>query len=111
MSNTDKSSDDKIINEDNKWDSYFSKEDIDITIDKPFLQEIIDHRIREIPDIISKKNRHLILVTKPIGINTVGSSLRNACHDLRGNPSCPKIVVSPWLQSSIEPDMNIKELS
>jgi len=25
--------------------------------------------------------------------------------DIRGNPPCPKFVVAPWMQSSIEPDV------
>lgn len=41
------------------------------------------------------------------GVNTVGSSLRNASYDLRGNVPVPKINVSPWLNSTIDPDTNI----
>lgn len=60
------------------------------------------------PESISVKNRHLINITKAVGNNTVGSSLKNPSYDIRGNEACPKFVVSPWLQSSIEPDINIK---
>ena len=63
-----------------------------------------------LPEAISVKNRHLINVSKPIGINTIGTSLRNPSWDLRGTPSCPKFVSSPWLQSTIEPDTNLKSL-
>jgi len=63
-----------------------------------------------LPEPVSIKNRHLINITHPIGINTIGSSLKNASHDIRGAPSCPKFVVSPWSQSSIEPDINLKPL-
>jgi hypothetical protein len=59
---------------------------------------------------VSVKNRHLINVVKPVGINTVQTSLRNASRDFRGNPPCPKFVSSPWLNSSIEPDNNIRQL-
>ncbi len=45
-----------------------------------------------------------------IGINTVGNSLRNPSYDLRWAPSCPKITVSPWNQSTIEPDFNIRPI-
>ena len=45
-----------------------------------------------------------------VGINTVGQSLKNASHDLRAAPPNPKNVVSPWMQSSIEPDYNIKNI-
>lgn len=63
-----------------------------------------------VPDAISVKNRHLINVSKPIGINTIGTSLRNPSYDIRGSPPNPKFVISPWLQSTIEPDNNFKSL-
>jgi hypothetical protein len=39
------------------------------------------------------------------GINTVGSSMRNANRQLRSEPPNPQIAVSPWLQSTIQPDL------
>jgi hypothetical protein len=45
-----------------------------------------------------------------IGINTVGQSLKNASHDIRGTIPNPKTIVSPWGNSSIEPDFNLKPL-
>ncbi len=62
------------------------------------------------PEPISIKNRHLINVSRPIGVNTIGNSLRNPSYDLRGSPPNPKFVVSPWMQSTIDPDLNIKGL-
>lgn len=61
------------------------------------------------PEAIPVKNRHLINVSRPIGVNTVGTTLKNPSYDLRGGgfPN-PKTVVSPWLQSSIEADINSK---
>ena len=44
------------------------------------------------------------------GVNTVGQSLKNPSWDLRAAPACPKMTVSPWLQSTIEPDFNIKPI-
>jgi hypothetical protein len=41
-----------------------------------------------------------------VGINTVGSSLRNANMQLRSDPPCPQVTVSPWLQSTISPDLS-----
>lgn len=73
-------------------------------------QEMNKDWFEVMPDQITVKNRHLINVTKPIGVNTIGSSLKNPSYDIRGNPACPKFVVSPWMQSSIEPDINIKGL-
>ncbi len=72
--------------------------------------EIHDDWFEVIDEPVALKNRHLINLQQPLGINTVGSSLRNASLDLRGNPPCPKVVASPWNQSTIEPDYNIKPL-
>lgn len=45
-----------------------------------------------------------------IGVDTVGQSRKNATYDLRAAPTCPKFVVSPWSNSTIEPDGNTKPL-
>ena len=45
-----------------------------------------------------------------IGVNTVGQSLRNASHDLRSEPANPQNAVSPWFNSTIEPDINRRML-
>lgn len=79
-------------------------------VDKYLPQEVNDDFFDLVPEPISVKNRHLINITKPIGINTIGSSLKNASWDLRASPGCPKFVVSPFLNSSIEPDVNLKPL-
>lgn len=42
------------------------------------------------------------------GVDTIGSSKRIASLDIRGNVPCPKFKVSPWHNSSYEPDFNIK---
>jgi hypothetical protein len=39
------------------------------------------------------------------GINTVGSSLRNANLQLRSEPPNPQVQVSPWMNTTIEPDL------
>lgn len=59
------------------------------------------------PEAVQIKDRHLINVTRPVGIATNASSRRNASHDIRGTPVVPKFTVAPWLQSSIDPDDNI----
>jgi hypothetical protein len=45
-----------------------------------------------------------------IGVNTVGQSLRNASWDLRSEPANPQVAVSPWFNSTIEPDVNRRML-
>jgi hypothetical protein len=45
-----------------------------------------------------------------IGINTIGQSLRNANLQLRAEPPNPQTQVSPWLQSTIEPDLQRRPL-
>ena len=45
-----------------------------------------------------------------IGINTVGQSLRNANRQLRSEPTNPQLKVSPWMQTTIDPDINRRPL-
>jgi hypothetical protein len=45
-----------------------------------------------------------------IGVNTVGQSLKNPAYDIRGTIPNPKYTVSPWNNSTYEPDTNIKPL-
>ena len=52
------------------------------------------------------KDRNFLQSGYHIGINTVGQTLRNANLQLRSEPPCPQVVISPWLQSSIEPDIS-----
>jgi len=54
------------------------------------------------------KNPHLINIYRPVGVNTILSSLRNPTHDIRGDVPNPRFFVGPWNMSTIEPDMNIK---
>jgi len=42
------------------------------------------------------------------GMDTVGQTLKNPSYDIRGNIPNPKNIISPFLNSSIEPDNNIK---
>ena len=44
------------------------------------------------------------------GVNTVGQTLRNANYQVRSEPPNPQVKVSPWLQTTIEPDTNRKPL-
>lgn len=40
-----------------------------------------------------------------IGVDTIGSTLRNANLQVRSEPPNPQLVVSPWLNTTIEPDV------
>ena len=40
-----------------------------------------------------------------IGINSVGQSLRNANRQLRSEPPNPQVNVSPWMNTTISPDL------
>jgi hypothetical protein len=61
-------------------------------------------------ETVDVKNSHLINIYRPIGANTIGSTHKAAIYDIRGldKAVCPKFVVSPWLQSSYEPDRSSK---
>lgn len=54
------------------------------------------------------KSSHLINLTRPVGVNTISTTLKNPSHDIRGTPPNPKYPVSPWSNSSFEPDTNLR---
>jgi hypothetical protein len=45
-----------------------------------------------------------------IGVNTVGQSIRNGSWDVRSEPANPQVAISPWFNSTIEPDVNRRTL-
>ena len=45
-----------------------------------------------------------------VGVNTVGQTLRNANYNVRSEFPNPQLKVSPWLQSTIDPDVGRKPL-
>jgi hypothetical protein len=51
------------------------------------------------------KNVNLLKAGYNIGIDTVGSSLRNANLQVRSEPPNPTTIVSPWSNTTIEPDL------
>jgi hypothetical protein len=51
------------------------------------------------------KNVNLLKAGYLIGIDTVGSTLRNANLQERSEPPNPTTTVSPWLNTTIEPDL------
>jgi hypothetical protein len=56
------------------------------------------------------QNQNFLSAGYHVGINSVGSTLRNANLQLRSEPPNPQVKVSPWLQSTIEPDLNRQPL-
>lgn len=54
--------------------------------------------------------QNFVDATKMIGVDTVGSSLRNASYDLRRSPPIPRQNIGPWQQSTIEADLYRKSL-
>lgn len=58
----------------------------------------------------SLQDQNFLTAGYHIGINTVGQTLRNANRQLRSEPTNPQVKVSPWMQTTIEPDINRKPL-
>ena len=54
---------------------------------------------------VSVANPNLIPVLKSIPVSSILGSNKNATYDIRAEPPCPKTVVSPFLNSSIMPDI------
>lgn len=56
------------------------------------------------------KNHNFLTAGYHVGVNTVGSTLRNANMQLRSEPPNPQMKVSPWNQTTINPDLNRRPL-
>jgi hypothetical protein len=56
------------------------------------------------------KNQNFITAGYHVGINTTGSTLRNANMQIRSEPPNPQQKVSPWMQTTIQPDLNRQPL-
>lgn len=54
------------------------------------------------------KDQNFLTAGYHVGVNTVGSSLRNANLQLRSEPPNPQMAVSPWNISTIEPSDSLR---
>jgi hypothetical protein len=81
-------------------------------VDKMLPQEIENDWFDTEPLQTTKKVKSASLIHPKVhmGVNTVGSSLKNGSLDIRGDIPNPKINISPWNNSTIEPDTNIRGL-
>ena len=59
------------------------------------------------PDL---SNRNFLQAGWATGVSTVGSTMRNANLQLRSDPPNPQKVVSPWMQTTMGPDLARKPL-
>ena len=76
------------------------KEDLDVI--KQFSEESIGDGVL--------KGIELLAAGFHVGVNSVGQSLRNANQQLRSEPPNPQAEVSPWMNSTIGPDLQRKPL-
>lgn len=58
----------------------------------------------------SLKDKNFLQSAYHSGVDTIGSTLRNANLQLRSEPPNPQVVVSPWMQTTIQPDTNRRAL-
>ena len=58
----------------------------------------------------SLKGKNFLSAGALVGVNTVGESLRNANYQLRSEPPNPQVSVSVFNNSTIEPDINRRDL-
>lgn len=58
----------------------------------------------------SLENKNFLEAGYHIGVNTIGQTLRNPNLQLRSEPPCPTTKVSPWQQSTIDPDLNRRSM-
>jgi len=67
--------------------------------------EINDNWFETAPSPIQVNNKHIINTVRPIGFMTNSGPTRGSALDVRGTINVPKFRISPWLNSSIEPDI------
>ena len=97
---------DKLMKQNNNKKALFKADDLlpnDVNKDW-FETDFSQAKVKVDQDNLINTERYVV------GVNTVGQSLKNASYDLRAAPPNPKVTVSPWNQSSIEPDYNIRPL-
>jgi hypothetical protein len=113
--------DDSMDAEDEPYDDSMDAEDSLPTVLKPAMplltptSQLLPKISPEAADFaqFAPKNlqaQNFLTATQWVGVNTQGSSLKNANYDLRANPLIPKADVGPWAQSTIEPNLYAKEL-
>jgi hypothetical protein len=56
------------------------------------------------------QGQNFLEISKQIGVDTQGSSMRNANYQLRSDPPNPRSTVGPWMNSTIEADLLRKPL-
>ena len=76
----------------------------------PKEKETTDWQRANPPGTGSLELKNMLEAGTHVGVNTQGSSMKNANHQLRSEPPNPIIPVSIWRNSSITPDMYRKEL-
>jgi len=71
-----------------------------------------DEKWFENPDVgIKIEDANLLSdAVQKVGVDTVGQTRKNPSYDIRGTVPCPKFQISPWNNSTTEPDYNLKSL-
>ena len=57
---------------------------------------------KTMPEPIKVNNRHLVNITKPVGINPINFSHKNTSYDFIDNQLCTKLVASPIIVNPID---------
>lgn len=73
-------------------------------VDELLPNETVKDWFDPVPEPISVKDRHLINITRPIGVPT-SHSKGHISYDMRGDIPNPKNIVPMWGNSSIEPEI------
>ena len=91
-----------------KEKKYFNniKEDFkEIKVSEPGLTENQKNNVQN-EQIISDETEELNILTDRISFNTLSQPLRNSNLQLRSEPPNPQVLVTPFYQTTMEPDMN-----
>jgi hypothetical protein len=88
------------------------KKQADNLTSKDLLPGKADQKWFENPDVgIKIEDANLLSdAVQKVGVDTVGQTRKNPSYDIRGTVPCPKFQISPWNNSTTEPDYNLKSL-
>lgn len=73
--------------------------------------QFVNDKLSYLTNVLNDKQLHNVVIntTHHIGIATIGTPLRHPSYDLRGTPPLPRRFTSPWLESTLDIDMNIRD--
>ena len=95
----------KKLKRENKYFNNIKEDFKDIKVNEPTLTENQNNNLQD-EQIIYDELEEPNILTDRISFNTLSQPLRNSNLQLRSEPPNPQVLVTPFYQTTMEPDMN-----